>query len=65
MATKKTSKKTPAKKRMGRPPKTAGEPRTEWLRLRVSVSEKRQLTTNAAAAGMSLTEFLVVRGMQK
>jgi hypothetical protein len=46
------------KKRIGRPPKTKGQPLTERVELRMSKGEYRKLVEKARRAGLSVSEFL-------
>ena len=51
---------TKPKKKMGRPLKNPGEPRTASLKLRLTVSEKETISKAAELAGLSVTAFIVV-----
>lgn len=51
------SKKKSKKPRRGRPPLDAEELRSEWLKLRVSKSELRQVEANAEKSGQDLSKW--------
>ena len=54
-------KKSKAKKKMGRPPKPAGEKKNPALGIRLTAAEHERLRRNAAAAGRNVAAHIVAR----
>lgn len=60
-----TEKKSGAPAKRGRPPLPKGTRRDEWLKIRVTAKELREMRKRAKAAKTSLTEFVVSRTLRE